>query len=115
MRPALLALLLCGCGVAHTRAPARPKQADTDDRPWCVKLPPKSNHVIVFHGGRIFDGEDIPNETQIIVVDGAIQAITDDRCVDSGGALLDDVDLRGATIMPGLVDAHVHAGDGDEA
>src|SRR4051794_30191823 len=52
---------------------------------------------------RLFDGERALEPTTV--------TIEDDRIVDVGGpvsALAQVVDGRGATLLPGLIDAHVH-------
>ncbi|WP_349867616.1 amidohydrolase family protein [Leifsonia sp. WHRI 6310E] len=52
---------------------------------------------------RIFDGEEVIPETSVVIERGRIVAI--------GGAVPDGaavVDARGGTLLPGLIDAHVH-------
>src|SRR3712207_4144822 len=61
-------------------------------------------------GARLFDGERVLGE-RTVVIDGA-------RIVSVGGAApagAEVVDARGATLMPGLIDAHVHTSIGSLA
>ena len=61
------------------------------------------NQATVIRGASAFDGRGrvIPNAT-IVVRDGKIAS------VESGGAATATYDLRGLTILPGLIDTHVH-------
>jgi imidazolonepropionase-like amidohydrolase len=61
------------------------------------------NQATVIRGASAFDGSGriIPNAT-IVVRDGKIAS------VDSGGTAAATYDLRGFTILPGLIDTHVH-------
>ena len=61
------------------------------------------NPATVIRGDSAFDGRDrvIPNAT-IVVRDGKIAS------VESGGAAAATYDLKGFTILPGLIDTHVH-------
>ncbi|HMJ87120.1 MAG TPA: amidohydrolase family protein [Vicinamibacterales bacterium] len=61
------------------------------------------NQATVIRGASAFDGSGriIPNAT-IVVRDGKIAS------VESGGAATATYDLRGLTILPGLIDTHVH-------
>lgn len=55
---------------------------------------------------RIFDGEHVLDATTV--------TLEDDRIVDVGGAIpsqAEVVDARGATLLPGLIDAHVHTSE----
>jgi imidazolonepropionase-like amidohydrolase len=58
---------------------------------------------ILFSGGKIFDGSGADPATADLVVEG-------DRIVDIGTGLDGDevVDCEGATLLPGLIDCHVH-------
>ena len=64
-----------------------------------------SSHKIV--GVRVFDGERLLDGAQdVTVVDGLIGAVEPSR---AEARSLDDVDGFGALLLPGLIDAHVHA------
>jgi imidazolonepropionase-like amidohydrolase len=63
-------------------------------------------------GVRVFDGERVLPRADVLVEDGRIAAVGPDLELPAGVAR---VDGAGRTLLPGLVDAHVHAmGDGLE-
>ena len=57
-------------------------------------------------GARVFDGERDLGIATVVVRDGYIQAVSADAAVPDGMAV---VDGTGRTLLPGLIDAHVHA------
>ena len=63
---------------------------------------------ILFHNARIFDGvnEVCPRGMFVRVADGRIQEISSTR-LSAGDACV--IDVGGRALMPGLIDAHVHA------
>lgn len=111
----LCSLTACATVAPTTRAGRPPRPRAEEPPPNCVALPKRTNRVTVFKHARIFDGTRISDDRQLVVVDGVIASVGPEKCVASGGALVDEVDAAGATILPGLIDAHVHAGDGDAA
>lgn len=54
---------------------------------------------------RLFDGFDVYRNRTVVVVDGLIEAIEDDKAGSRG---LRQIDGQGKTLMPGLMDAHTH-------
>ncbi len=67
--------------------------------------------ALILTRGRIFDGvnEDCAEGVSVLVADGRIQEIGH-GAEDTGRALgARRIDLAGRTLMPGLIDAHVHA------
>jgi imidazolonepropionase-like amidohydrolase len=63
----------------------------------------------VFTYVRVFDGNGITEPSTVVVTDGVITAVTADGPPACGAA--EDgavVDGRGRTLLPGLIDAHVH-------
>ncbi len=62
--------------------------------------------VTVFENARILDGSAEEAAEGHVVVEGATVAEVSDRPVASPSARR--IDLRGRTLMPGLIDAHVH-------
>ncbi|WP_410597618.1 amidohydrolase family protein [Amycolatopsis sp. lyj-23] len=54
---------------------------------------------------RVFDGERPTGHTAVRLVDGRIDAAGDDTLLRPGD---EHVDARGGTLLPGLIDAHVH-------
>ena len=64
---------------------------------------------LVFRNARIFDGRsaDCPEGMSVVVADGSIQEISGRAARAPKGART--IDVRGRTLMPGLIDAHTHA------
>ncbi|MBU6500133.1 MAG: amidohydrolase family protein [Rhodospirillales bacterium] len=61
----------------------------------------------VFHGGRLLDPrQDGLLEGMEVLVEGGVVREVSDRPIRAAGATR--VDLRGRTLMPGLIDAHIH-------
>lgn len=66
-----------------------------------------------FHNGRILTGEDLLSPaprfvSSLLVEDGVIV----ERDARTGGAFDERIDLRGAFVVPGFNDAHLHLGEG---
>jgi imidazolonepropionase-like amidohydrolase len=61
---------------------------------------------VVFAGARVFDGDNAPVDAlfDVVVADGSVQEIVDAGKAKGG----DKVSCAGRTLMPGLIDAHVH-------
>ncbi len=55
---------------------------------------------------RVFDGEHVIARANVVVQDGKIVAVGADAKIPAGSTL---VDGRGKTLLPGLIDAHVHS------
>ena len=66
---------------------------------------PKTNQMTAIVNPQIFDGENvIGNNKNVVLIEGEdIQAVTDK--VPDGAVIIDS---RGTTLMPGLIDSHVH-------
>ncbi|MGZ3377624.1 MAG: amidohydrolase family protein [Phenylobacterium sp.] len=64
--------------------------------------------AILFTNAAVFDGHgpDLLKGAQVLVADGTIQALSDKAIKPPADC--QTVDLAGATLMPGLIDAHVH-------
>jgi imidazolonepropionase-like amidohydrolase len=56
-------------------------------------------------GARVFDGERLTSHTAVRFDGGRIAALGDDTLLGPGD---EHVDARGGTLLPGLIDAHVH-------
>jgi imidazolonepropionase-like amidohydrolase len=65
--------------------------------------------IVLFQNARVFDGTnaDCPENMQVFVENGIIREVSDRAIKPSESAL--KIDLAGRTLMPGLIDAHVHA------
>jgi len=61
----------------------------------------------LFHGGRFLDPrrDELLSGIEVLVTDGKVVEVAD-RPI--GAAKAQRVDLRGKTLMPGLIDAHIH-------
>ena len=61
----------------------------------------------LFHGGRFLDPrkDELQDGVSVLVEDGAVKEVSD-RPISSTSAI--SIDLRGRTLMPGLIDAHIH-------
>lgn len=58
---------------------------------------------VLLHGGQVFDGTGTaPQPADIVVEDGSIVDVGSDLDGDIG------VDVSGATVLPGIIDSHVH-------
>lgn len=70
---------------------------------------PKSNAVL-FENVRIFDGvaDSLSAPSHVLVVDNLIQRISATPINPPEGAALTTIQGNGATLMPGMIDAHTH-------
>jgi imidazolonepropionase-like amidohydrolase len=61
----------------------------------------------LFHGGRFLDPrkDDLQDGVSVLVEDGLVKEVSD-RPIASSSATA--IDLHGRTLMPGLIDAHIH-------
>src|SRR5690606_16985753 len=60
----------------------------------------------VIRDARVFDGERVIEGASVVVLEGLVTAVGKDLDVPEG---LHVVDGRGKTLLPGLIDAHVHS------
>ncbi|NJB86360.1 imidazolonepropionase-like amidohydrolase [Lewinella marina] len=67
-----------------------------------------AQQVTYLHCGRLIDGENesVQNQKTVIITDGTITAVQDGYARPPAGANV--VDLKDRTVMPGLIDLHVH-------
>ncbi|MCP3991644.1 MAG: amidohydrolase family protein, partial [Actinomycetia bacterium] len=62
---------------------------------------------ILFRGGKLFDGHNPPTEGLGVLVDGGrIDRVAPEG--DFDGFVGQTVDTSGGTLLPGLIDCHVH-------
>ncbi|MGP3965765.1 amidohydrolase family protein [Nonomuraea sp. 3N208] len=64
--------------------------------------------MLLFRDVKVFDGEEVLPPTHVTVAEGLITVIGE---AETPGAVV--VEGRGATLIPGLIDAHAHAFPGD--
>jgi imidazolonepropionase-like amidohydrolase len=62
----------------------------------------------LIRGARVFDGQQPSEPTSVLLAGGTIAAVGPGAGTAPGAAV---VDGRGATLLPGLIDAHAHADD----
>jgi imidazolonepropionase-like amidohydrolase len=67
--------------------------------------PPKRGSTAIT-GVRVFDGDALIDNATVLIVDGRIAEVGAELALPDGTEI---VDGRGRTVLPGLIDAHVHA------
>lgn len=116
-RSALIAILCVGAGTpALAQTPRYDREAvlprsvlTTDDPQRIPKRPPKEpGKQLVLRGGRVFDAVGTRAYPATVVIEGrVIKAILPSDRVDwAADAIV--IDVAGKTVMPGLIDLHVH-------
>ncbi len=83
--------------------PAARKPAAPDPSAAAAALP---DPPFAIRDVRVFDGERVIERATVLVRDGRIETVAADAAVAEGVAV---VDGKGRTVLPGLIDAHVHA------
>ncbi|HEX3353466.1 MAG TPA: amidohydrolase family protein [Terriglobales bacterium] len=76
--------------------------------------PDKTARLLIRNIGLLLSGDlrkPILDADAVLAVDGKIAAIGKEKDIDDAGATV--VDARGTTLMPGLIDSHVHPVAGD--
>ena len=68
---------------------------------------PQTEKPLVFRNVDVFDGSRLVRNTNVVVRDGMIRAIGQDIALPSSAEVIDG---KGKTLLPGLIDAHVHLG-----
>lgn len=96
MRRTMIFTALAALSLLSSQAAA---QGATGDAPEVVAAP------LVFEEVSVFDGEALLAPTTVVVEDGRITAVGADATAPEGAEF---VDGSGMTLMPGLIDAHVH-------
>ena len=71
-----------------------------------TSLQPSARDAFVIRNVHIFDGEKIINANSVLVADGKIVAVGTNVASSPGAAVIDGT---GDTLLPGLIDSHVHA------
>lgn len=68
--------------------------------------PAATGHAFAIRDARVFDGARVWPRATVLVRGGRVEALGADLAVPEG---FDTVDGAGRTLLPGLIDAHVHA------
>ncbi|QBI20902.1 amidohydrolase [Egibacter rhizosphaerae] len=64
---------------------------------------------LVLTGGEVFVGLGLGRERAVAIADGRVLAVgSDEQCRSTAGPGTVVVDLQGRTVVPGLIDSHVH-------
>ncbi len=71
-----------------------------------AQAPPAQTAPILFENVAVFDGEELHAPTNVLVEGGVITALGEGTVAPEGAEVIDG---SGMTLMPGLIDAHVHA------
>jgi len=69
--------------------------------------------TLVLEHAQVFTGEQTValHDVNIVIVDGRIQSVDHLRHVRADSSTVRRIDLHGAWVLPGLIDAHVHVSD----
>lgn len=88
-----------------TPAPWTPPDHPRPLRPE-VQLPTsfESPRPVLIRGARVFDGDELLGPTDVLLEDGLISAVGEVQAPDGA----EEVDGQGCTLLPGLIDSHVH-------
>lgn len=71
-------------------------------------LPAPAGHAqtLIFRDARVFTGDRVLEDTDVLVRDGRIAEVGSDIAAPAGAAT---IDASGRTLLPGLIDAHTHS------
>jgi imidazolonepropionase-like amidohydrolase len=80
--------------------------------PWSTHANTKPESAsFVIRNVRVFDGERVIPKTDVVVADGKITAVASGASPPTGAQVIDG---SGDTLLPGLIDSHVHLWQHDE-
>lgn len=98
---AMAALILILIGVLLLLpTPQTPTPADA------AGATPSADAAVALINARVFDGEQVHERATLVIADGRVRALAADPPLPEGTRR---IDLAGKTVMPGLIDAHVHS------
>jgi imidazolonepropionase-like amidohydrolase len=76
---------------------------------------PSKNSRVVFHNVDVFDGYRMLRSRTVRIAEGMIENVTaSESATSADSAASAPIDGRGMTLLPGLIDAHVHIGGGEQ-
>jgi imidazolonepropionase-like amidohydrolase len=110
----LLVLAMASACVAPSPAPPAPAPPRASASPTPVAIPPTDapgEPILVLPGGTLIDGTGSPPLADAVVMIRGARILSVGRRTDAtipAGARV--IDVSGATILPGFINAHVHAG-----
>ncbi|MCK9489347.1 MAG: CIA30 family protein [Xanthomonadales bacterium] len=76
------------------------------NEPTVAQAPEQTGNSFAIRGARVFDGERDLGLATVVVRDGMVESVAANGDVPDG---LPVIDGAGKTLLPGLIDAHVHA------
>lgn len=105
---AAVAMIASTAGAAAAAPSGAPPLASAAAAPSAVAAAPApaTARSFLVRGARVFDGRRLIAVADVLVADGKIAAVGKDIRLPAGAQL---VDGKGKTLLPGLIDAHVHA------
>ncbi|MGI9516855.1 MAG: amidohydrolase family protein, partial [Pirellulaceae bacterium] len=74
--------------------------------PATVMAQEETAATVLFKSVRVFDGQELLEPVDVLIKDGRIEAIGEGITVRNGA---EEIDGAGKTLLPGLIDCHVHA------
>ncbi len=105
MKGTLLLAILLGCGDDEPATDAGGDADEVEDASDDVDAAPPLDATWVIRGVRVFDGESVRENLTVAVRNAEIVYVGEDRPM----VARTEVDGAGRTLLPGLIDAHVHA------
>ncbi|MEL6868858.1 MAG: CIA30 family protein [Pseudomonadota bacterium] len=99
----MLALTVGGLALMFAILPTVPPQAVAESA--AAETTSIEGNTLAFDNLRVFTGNGLSEATRVVVRDGVIDAIGSDAPLDD----LPVIDGNGATLLPGLIDAHTHS------
>ena len=75
----------------------------------CSCAKPDASGLLVFKNVRVFDGERTHMQVTVVVENGRIKHIGADLRIPAGAHVIEG---EGQTLLPGMIDSHVHIGPG---
>ena len=102
---ALLTLVAATLVIVISVSTVRAQESASGEDPASAQVTP-----LFFEDVRVFDGEQVIEQADVVVEDGVITSVDEDLEAPENAEVIDG---EGRTLLPGLIDAHVHVLDED--